>query len=53
MTGKPKLPARPARRPPVPTGPPPVQNIAPQPGTRWQRAVRYGWDKGGARGGRK
>jgi len=20
---------------------------------RWQRTVRYGWDKGGARGGRK
>ncbi|MDR2614692.1 MAG: hypothetical protein LBC91_05150 [Candidatus Accumulibacter sp.] len=24
-----------------------------RPDRRWQRIVRYGWDKGGARGGRK
>lgn len=22
-------------------------------GNRWQRVVRYGWDKGGAKGGRR
>jgi hypothetical protein len=53
MTGKPKPPARPARKAPVPTAQAPVPNTAPPPDARWQRTVRYGWDKGGARGGRK
>jgi hypothetical protein len=33
--------------------PAPAPNPAPQPAARWQRTQRYGWDKGGAKGGRK
>ena len=56
MTAKPKTPAkagtpaatpRAARAKALPSSP------VPQADARWQRTVRYGWDKGGARGGRK
>ena len=40
---KPKAPARASQ---------PVANPLRQADSRWQRTVRYGWDKGGARGGR-
>jgi len=30
----------------------PVPNPLRQADSRWQRTVRYGWDKGGSRGGR-
>jgi len=29
-----------------------VGKLAPAGRERWQRTVRYGWDKGGAKGGR-
>lgn len=32
---------------------PAVLNPLRQADQRWQRTVRYGWDKGGSRGGRK
>lgn len=55
MPLKPKPPAH-----PLPTAHKPsretaakAQNLLPQADSRWQRTVRYGWDKGGARGGRK
>ena len=50
MPSKPKPPAKP--RPATPN-PPPAQNTANPRDARWQRTVRYGWDKGGSRGGRK
>lgn len=31
----------------------PVPNPLQQADNRWLRTVRYGWDKGGSRGGRK
>ena len=49
---KPKrLPAMPPK-PETRQRPPPVPNPLRQPDSRWQRTVRYGWDKGGAKGGR-
>lgn len=48
MTAKPKPPARPVPKPKGPAAAKPL----PQPAARWQRTVRYGWDKGGSRGGR-
>jgi len=54
MTTPPK-PKRPAATPPTSK---PRQQRAPTPNplrqadARWQRTVRYGWDKGGAKGGR-
>ena len=52
MPPKPKAPAAPKPRP---SRPPATTLRAPRPqaDSRWQRTVRYGWDKGGARGGRK
>jgi len=51
MSSKPKSPARPAATPRVPRQR--VTNPRPQANSRWQHTVRYGWDKGGAHGGRK
>ncbi|MEI7431130.1 MAG: hypothetical protein WCL27_11805 [Betaproteobacteria bacterium] len=52
MTAKPKPPAsmipKPKASPPRKSTPPSL----PQADSRWQRTVRYGWDKGGAKGGR-
>ena len=53
MTVKSKRPARPGIAPASPPQKPvnaPPQTARP---ARWQRTVRYGWDKGGAKGGRK
>lgn len=53
MNDKPKPAPRPA--PKIPDGKPPRKTFAspPQkPDARWQRTVRYGWDKGGSKGGR-
>ncbi len=50
MTGKTKAPARGYGGQAPQT---PQKNPLPQSDSRWQRTVRYGWDKGGARGGRK
>jgi len=56
MTDKP---ARPIKARPAPTAktparhaPAPPRNALRQADTRWQRSVRYGWDKGGSKGGR-
>ena len=54
MTTRPKTsPARtpqpPARAEHSPTG----HNPRPTQDQRWQRTVRFNWDKGGSRGGRK
>ncbi|MEI7430648.1 MAG: hypothetical protein WCL27_09345 [Betaproteobacteria bacterium] len=52
MTTKPKAPASRPQNPKALqkrlAGPNPLQ----QADNRWQRTVRYGWDKGGAKGGR-
>jgi len=52
MPSKPKNPARPLPQ----AKSPPARKLAPnrwrQADSRWQRTVRYGWDKGGAQGGR-
>jgi hypothetical protein len=53
MTTKPKSPAKPVAAPKAPRSRQPVQNPLRQADNRWQRAVRYGWDKGGSNGGRK
>ncbi len=39
----------PHKTPPAPAAVPPLNPGA----ARWQRTVRYGWDKGGARGGKR
>ena len=50
---KTKLPAaKPPSRTQSPPVPRPTPNPAKQADSRWQRTVRYGWDKGGAKGGR-
>jgi len=51
MTAKPKLPPTPvrSRQWALKAAAPPKY----QPDARWQRTVRYVWDKGGARGGRR
>lgn len=46
---KPKPPIPPGKAPPPPNAPPALNPGA----ARWQRTVRYGWDKGGARGGKR
>ena len=52
MPAKTKPPARPAgARRPLPQ--PAAQAPLPAADGRWQRSVRYNWDKGGSRGGRK
>jgi hypothetical protein len=49
---RPEKPAKPPLPPAKATrAPPPAK--APAGRERWQRTVRYGWDKGGAKGGRK
>ncbi|WP_291994482.1 hypothetical protein [Candidatus Accumulibacter sp. ACC003] len=56
MTNKParrrKTPPLPAPQAPVPQLPTAGGNRLRQAETRWQRTVRYGWDKGGSKGGR-
>ena len=51
MNTKQKPPARPNSAPKLPRQP--ATNPLRQAASRWQRTVRYGWDKGGADGGRK
>ena len=46
------VPARPSSHGKAPQNPPPVPNTLTQADNRWQRTVRYGWDKGGSKGGR-
>lgn len=54
MSGKPKPPRKPAAQAPAkPAIPQTVQNPLNQADTRWQRTVRYNWDKGGAKGGKR
>ncbi|MFC5300527.1 hypothetical protein [Azospira restricta] len=50
MGHKPKPPA-----PPKPAKQPPPQDLNPRPSEdqRWQRTVRFNWDKGGSQGGRR
>jgi hypothetical protein len=53
MIAKTKTPAKP---PPPPNQPKPVMQPASPvatPASRWLRTQRYGWDKGGSRGGRR
>lgn len=56
MTNKParrcKTPPLPAPQAPVPQPPTAGGNRLRQAETRWQRTVRYAWDKGGSKGGR-
>ncbi len=48
-----RIPAKlPARRGGAPKSPAGVGKAPPGADARWQRTVRYGWDKGGSRGGR-
>jgi len=51
LTTKPPANKPPAKAKPAPR-PSPTVNPLRQADTRWQRTVRYGWDKGGAKGGR-
>lgn len=53
MTAKTKARARPGAAPPSPPQKPATALPVPAATARWQRTVRYGWDKGGAKGGRK
>ena len=48
-----KKPGRPPAPPQKANPPQDPQPPLPQADSRWQRTARYGWDKGGARGGRK
>ena len=52
MTEKPKRSATPPPRPKAPQRDLPLPNPLRQGDQRWQRSVRYGWDKGGGKGGR-
>jgi len=56
MTSRPIRPNRPQSpavpRPAHPAPGPAQSNPLSQPATRWQRTVRYVWDKGGSKGGR-
>lgn len=52
MSDKAKSPARPAPKPPERKNGPAASNPLRQADLRWQRTVRYGWDKGGSKGGR-
>jgi len=52
MNIKQKPPARSAPKPKTEHKRQPVPNPLRQADSRWQRTVRYGWDKGGSRGGR-
>ncbi len=53
MRNKPKPPAKSPLRPETPPDNQTLPNPLRQADNRWQRTVRYGWDKGGSRGGRK
>jgi len=53
MTSKPKASAKPPPNPRPAQGRQPAPNPLRQADNRWQRTVRYGWDKGGSNGGRK
>ena len=53
MRTKPKLPAKHPLPPDQATNTQTMPNPLRQADNRWQRTVRYGWDKGGSRGGRK
>ncbi len=53
MRNKPKLPAKHPLQPGQATNTHAMPNPLRQADNRWQRTVRYGWDKGGSRGGRK
>ena len=50
---KPLTPGKPIRAAKALPNPKAVANPLRQTDSRWQRTVRYGWDKGGAQGGRK
>ena len=52
MSDKVKSPARPAPKTPARNASPAAANPLRQADLRWQRTVRYGWDKGGSKGGR-
>ena len=52
MSDKAKAPARPTPKPPARKSSPAANNPLRQADLRWQRTVRYGWDKGGSKGGR-
>ena len=52
MTGKPTPRVKPASKAPAKPPVPPPATGRRQPETRWQRTARYGWDKGGSKGGR-
>ncbi|MCB1966716.1 MAG: hypothetical protein KDI64_11945 [Candidatus Accumulibacter sp.] len=54
MTDKPAPPGKPPPTPKTPLLRPPAPhgNALRQAQTRWQRSIRYGWDKGGSKGGR-
>ncbi|MBW7900484.1 MAG: hypothetical protein H3C26_03350 [Rhodocyclaceae bacterium] len=52
MSRKPKPPAPPAPKPAKPTAPP-AEDLRPAEDRRWQRTVRFNWDKGGSQGGRR
>lgn len=52
MSDKAKTPVRPAPKPPARNVSPAASNSLRQADLRWQRTVRYGWDKGGSKGGR-
>lgn len=53
MRNKPKPPAKPPLRPDTSPDNQTLPNPLRQADNRWQRTVRYGWDMGGSRGGRK
>ncbi len=53
MTPKQKPPARTRSKAQAAGTRPAVPNPLQQVQSRWQRTVRYGWDKGGSQGGRK
>ncbi len=52
MSTKPKTPAPRPHPPKALQKRPGTPNPLQQADSRWQRTVRYGWDKGGAKGGR-
>jgi len=53
MSIKIKPPAKPPTTAKMPQGRQPIPNPLRQADSRWQRTARYGWDKGGNKGGRK
>ena len=53
MRNTPKTPPKPKPAPALRNEGSTTPDPARQPDQRWQRTVRYGWDKGGSQGGRK